>query len=131
MAVDALSNPSCSGARKRQRLDRTLVPDLDLWMEDGNIVIAAVDESSEDKTTYVFKCYKGLLSKHSPVFRDLLTLPQPSNADSEDSYEGLPLITLTDSYKDVKQLLQLLYYPRCVVVRFWDTGWQSSISICN
>ena len=78
-------------------------------MEDGNIIITATDEASEDKTTYAFKCHRSVLAKQSKVFEGLLTIPPSTEAG--DLYEGLPLIALSDPYADVKGLLHLLYEP--------------------
>lgn len=92
-----------------RRTPRELVPDMDLWMEDGNIIIAATDVSSEKKTTYAFKCHRSVLSKQSKVFEGLLGIP--SSEDSQDMYDGLPLIMLPDAWADVKGLLHYVYEP--------------------
>ncbi len=100
-------------APKRRRVDQDYVRDADLWVEDGNIIIAATDandpESTKGKTTYVFKCHRSLLSKQSKVFEGLLSIP-PS-AEAQDMYDGLPLVALPDTYADVKRVLQYLYEP--------------------
>ncbi len=46
--------------------------DDEFWFEDGNLIIVAQDVE--------FCVYKGPLVKHSPVFRDMLTLPQPAES---------------------------------------------------
>ncbi|RDX46023.1 hypothetical protein OH76DRAFT_1407373 [Lentinus brumalis] len=46
--------------------------DDEFWFDDGNLIIVAQDVE--------FCVYKGPLVKHSPVFRDMLTLPQPAEA---------------------------------------------------
>ena len=51
----------------------------DLWFEDGNVVLRAED-------TY-FKVYEGILSRESPVFVDMFSLPHPPGA-SDDSFKG-------------------------------------------
>lgn len=58
---------------------------------------------------YGFRVHQSVLSKHSPVFQDLFSLPQSADAEN---YEGIPvLVTLTDPYKDVKGLFRMLYNP--------------------
>ncbi|KAI0345782.1 hypothetical protein BDW22DRAFT_1353373 [Trametopsis cervina] len=83
------------------------VQDPELWMEDGNVIIAAVDDISERKTTHIFKCHKSVLAQQSEVFLSMFSIPPSLNA--KDLYDGLPFVRVTDSYKDVKRLLQLLY----------------------
>lgn len=80
-------------------------------MEDGNIIIAAMDPTSdaEESPNYVFKCHKSVLSKQSSVFEQMLNIPPSDNAD--DVYEGLPLVILPDPYQDVKAVLKFLYEP--------------------
>ncbi|TFK89062.1 hypothetical protein K466DRAFT_519692 [Polyporus arcularius HHB13444] len=46
--------------------------DDEFWFDDGNLIIVAQDVE--------FRIYRGPLVKHSPVFRDMLTLPQPADA---------------------------------------------------
>lgn len=99
---------------KRRRIDQSgeLVPDPELWLEDGNVIITAIDEpasTSGESTTYGFKCHKSVLAKQSSVFQTLFAMP-PSAA-AADVYEGLPLVALTDRYADVKGLLHYVYEP--------------------
>ena len=44
----------------------------DLWYGDGTVILIA--ESTG------FRVYQGLLAKHSEVFRDMFSLPQPVTA---------------------------------------------------
>ncbi len=104
-----VSESSSHSKLKRQRISRELVPDRDLWLEDGNIVIAVTDDTSEEKTTYAFKCHRSVLAKQSRVFEGLFGIPASEN--SEDVYEGLPLVMLPDAYADVKGLLHYIYEP--------------------
>lgn len=95
---------------KRPRVENEMVQDTEVWMDDGNVVIAAVeDDKKKGKTTHLFRCHKSVLSKHSPVFRDLFTMPQSS--DTKDIWEGFPLVTLPDPAQDVRLLLRMLYDP--------------------
>ena len=71
----------------------------DLWMDDGSIVIQA--ENSQ------FRIHRTTLSRHSPVFRDMFSIPQPT--DSDDTVDGCPIVRLSDSAEDVTHLLAALY----------------------
>ncbi|KAI0084542.1 hypothetical protein BDY19DRAFT_526787 [Irpex rosettiformis] len=97
-----LSQPS---SNKQRMADSGLRQDPDVWMSDGNVVITAKDKEG---VTWGFKCHKSLLSRHSRMFEGMFTLSQPQDAET---YEGLPLVTLTDPYADFKALLQMLYDP--------------------
>ncbi|KLO16690.1 hypothetical protein SCHPADRAFT_937718 [Schizopora paradoxa] len=84
-----------------------------LWFLDGNVVLAT--------DVYLFKVHKGVLSLQSTVFRDMFDL---SNAvistdggneieSVQDTYEGVPLVTLVgDDGEDVAHLLRAVYEPR-------------------
>ncbi len=107
--MSSVSETSSYNAHKRRRVSLELVQDPDLWIEDGNVVIAVADETSEEKIMRGFKCHRGVLAKHSQVFAGLFSIP-PSG-EAEDVYDGLPLVTLPDAYADVKNLLRFLYDP--------------------
>jgi hypothetical protein len=67
------------------------------WIEDGNLILEA--ESTR------FRVYKGILVKHSYVFRDMLSIPQPAD---QELFEGLPVVRLHDSSKEVTYFLSAL-----------------------
>ena len=88
-----------------------------LWFADGNVVLAT------DK--YLFKVYKGLLSMHSSVFKDMFELPnvgESSDGQSDgvlvqEMYEGVPLVTLVgDKGEDVACLLRALFEHQYVFI---------------
>ncbi|KAL5530738.1 hypothetical protein ACEPAF_6996 [Sanghuangporus sanghuang] len=70
----------------------------DFWFEDGSVILLA--------GTVAFKVHRGQLARHSEVFRDLLSLPQPID---EAIFEGCPLVELHDSPTDLWYLLRALY----------------------
>ncbi|KAI0079867.1 hypothetical protein K474DRAFT_1769979 [Panus rudis PR-1116 ss-1] len=83
-----------------------------LWFSDGSVVLRA------DNT--LFKVHMSQLSRHSIVFRDLFAMPQPVKAGSsstspttdtleESTYEGLPMLYLHDSARDLAHLLMAIY----------------------
>ncbi len=71
--------------------------DEEFWFDDGTIILAA--------RKVAFKIYKRPLSEHSPVFKDMLSLPQP-----EESRSGpCPLIHLEDDApEDLRHVFRVL-----------------------
>ncbi|KAJ7753411.1 hypothetical protein DFH07DRAFT_1061510 [Mycena maculata] len=72
-----------------------------LWFEDGNLVIQA--GSSQ------FRVYRGILAARSPVFQDMLSIPQPADAELVD---GCPLVRLPDSENEVTVFLKAIFLPQ-------------------
>lgn len=70
----------------------------EMSFEDGNFVIIA------GHTAY--RVHRGVMSRKSALFKDLLSLPQP---DSEEKYDGLPVVRLLDPAEDVTMLLDAIY----------------------
>ncbi|KAI1787710.1 hypothetical protein LXA43DRAFT_1028036 [Ganoderma leucocontextum] len=71
--------------------------DVDVWLADGNCVVVA--------NNFAFRVYKGILSLHSDLFRDLFSLPNSSNSDMMD---GCPIVTVTDDPHDIRCLFLVL-----------------------
>ncbi|KAH9916413.1 uncharacterized protein BXZ73DRAFT_105851 [Epithele typhae] len=72
--------------------------DSEFWFDDGNIVLIAGDVR--------FLFYQGILAKHSPVFKALFSLPQPSLPASEPP--SLPQVAISDSANAVRHFLRVL-----------------------
>ncbi|GBE89324.1 hypothetical protein SCP_1503320 [Sparassis crispa] len=70
--------------------------DAEFWFEDGSIVLIAQD--------IAFRVHRGVLSRHSEVFRDLLKVP----GKQEEKF-GCPFVHLSDSPADLRSLLRVLY----------------------
>ncbi|KIP08881.1 hypothetical protein PHLGIDRAFT_358088 [Phlebiopsis gigantea 11061_1 CR5-6] len=71
----------------------------DVWFEDGTVVLQVENT--------LFRVYSGLLSRHSPFFKHLFTLPQPPDAECCD---GCPLIKLVaDDAEDVRDFLLAIH----------------------
>ncbi|OCH84735.1 hypothetical protein OBBRIDRAFT_741067 [Obba rivulosa] len=68
----------------------------EFWYEDGSVVLVAQDTA--------FRIYRGLLAQHSPVFRDLFTIPQPNTSESVDD---CPVVRIPDDPDDVARLLRI------------------------
>ena len=106
--------PSTDQASKKRKRDHTSTnfstPTADpgirkkhpeFWFEDGNIILVAQDVE--------FKVYKGPLIKQSPVFRDMLSLPQGPDSASESA---LPVVHLPDHPHDIKWLLECVVFGK-------------------
>ncbi|KAL6298835.1 hypothetical protein BKA93DRAFT_713268, partial [Sparassis latifolia] len=72
--------------------------DAEFWFADGNIVLIM------DCTA--FRVHQSVLSRHSDIFRDLFTIPQP--ADTETMF-GCPVVQIYDPLSDIRLLLRVLY----------------------
>jgi hypothetical protein len=68
------------------------------WFDDGNIILEA--ELSQ------FRVYRGILSAHSVIFKDMFALAQPSG---EGDVEGCPVVHLSDRAEDVRIILEVLH----------------------
>lgn len=86
-----------------------VVRDNELWLEDGNIVLVA--------RNVAFRIYRGVLVTESPVFRDMLKVPQSVNLGTID---GCLVVNVSDSPEDLRNLLRVLYKNRKYVVDILD-----------
>jgi BTB/POZ domain len=70
-----------------------------LNLPDANLVIRSSDLVN-------FRVHKSILAVVSPFFTDLLSLPQPSDAES---IEGLPVVQLAEDAEVLNSLVSMLY----------------------
>ena len=70
----------------------------DFWFRDGNIVVIAGSAA--------FKVHRGQLERHSEIFRDLFSIPQPLE---QDMIDGCSYVELPDCPSDVFYFLSALY----------------------
>lgn len=75
----------------------------DFWFQDGNIVIIAGSAA--------FKVHRGQLERHSEVFSDLFSIPQPKE---QELIDGCSYVELQDCPSDVFYFLSALYDGLCV-----------------
>ncbi|KAI0080975.1 hypothetical protein K474DRAFT_1614450 [Panus rudis PR-1116 ss-1] len=72
-----------------------------LWFPDGNVVLISTDDIA-------FRLHKSVLGRHSSLFRDMFTLPQPQGANTEE-FDGCPAVRLQDSGNSVAGLISIFY----------------------
>ena len=117
-----MSSKSTEVPRKRPRVDSPppgaghgeqtpeTKHDTEFWFDDGSITLIARNVE--------FRVYKGILASRSAVFRDMFSFPQPEPSPessstsaaeaSSASATSCPLVHLTDSPEDVRELLRIL-----------------------
>ena len=75
-----------------------------LWYQDGNVILQA--EGMQ------YKVYKGLLAQQSTIFKDMFSLPQPSETMNSDMVEGCPVVHLSDAAGEVTFVLEEIFLRR-------------------
>ena len=83
--IDTSSNPT------HPNIER--VRDEEFWYEDGNIIIVT--------SNVEFKVFRGILMDHSPIFKDMLSLPQPASCDPSST---IPVVAVDDSPQDLRHV---------------------------
>jgi hypothetical protein len=78
----------------------------DLWFEDGNIILLANPEDS-DIDALAFKVHRGVLARHSEVFRSMFEGSHPPSND--EKVENCPVIRMHDIPLELSNLLKVLY----------------------
>ncbi|TDL25681.1 hypothetical protein BD410DRAFT_784719 [Rickenella mellea] len=78
-------------------------PHPDLWYSDGSVALIAEGTA--------FRVHGGLLAANSDIFKDMLRVPQP---DLVETYEGVPIIYLSDTKNDLEHLLKVIYRFQCL-----------------
>jgi hypothetical protein len=68
-------------------------------VSDTNLIIRSSDLVN-------FRVHKLVLAMASPFFKDLLSLPQPSDSESVD---GLPVVQLSENSELLRSLISMLY----------------------
>jgi hypothetical protein len=81
------------------RINWTLSQPETFDVSDTNFIIRSSDFID-------FRVHKSMLATTSPIFKDLLSLPQPSDGEIVD---GLPMVQLSESSELLNSLLSILY----------------------
>ena len=74
-------------------------PPESLDVPDANFIIQSSDNLN-------FRVHKSVLAMASPFFKDLLSLPQPSDSETVD---GLPVVQLSETSELLNSLVSILY----------------------
>jgi hypothetical protein len=77
---------------------------------DANLIIRSSDLVD-------FRVCKSALAMASPFFKDLLSLPQPSDGESVD---GLPVVRLSEDSELLNSLVSMLYPVPTVIPNSYD-----------
>ena len=72
---------------------------------DANIIIRSSDLVD-------FRVHKSVLAMASPFFKDLLSLPQPSDSET---FDGLPVVELSEDSELLNSLVSMLYPVRTAI----------------
>ena len=78
-------------------------PHGSLYFSDGNFVLTTIGSTGEH---VLFWVHQSILVKNSPVFKHMLS----SLGDANETYDGVPLVRLSDSREDLESLLGILYH---------------------
>jgi hypothetical protein len=92
------------------RINLTTSPPDTLDVPDANLIIRSSDLVN-------FRVHKPVLAMASQVFKDLLSLPQPSDGESVD---GLPVVQLSEDSDLLSSLVSMLYPLRPVIPNSYD-----------
>jgi hypothetical protein len=87
------------------QINPTTSPPPTFDVPDANIIIRSSDFVD-------FRVHKSVLTMTSPFFNDLLSLPQPSDSET---FDGLPVIQLSEDSELLNTLVSLLYPVRTVI----------------
>ena len=71
------------------------------WFDDGNVILQA--ENTQ------FRVHRSLLSLHSNVFKDMFSMPQPTDTTTAPNADGCPVITIFDKASDLEYVLSIFY----------------------
>ncbi|EIW56239.1 uncharacterized protein TRAVEDRAFT_50720 [Trametes versicolor FP-101664 SS1] len=87
----------------------------DFYFDDGDIVLQAELPSSPERCTFQLYCvHTTILRFHSDFFSNLFADAYPGQ---EQSFEGLPLVHMSDKPEDIVSLLSYVYNPSEYLLR--------------
>ncbi|KAI5117805.1 hypothetical protein M0805_004565 [Coniferiporia weirii] len=99
------------------------------YFTDGDIILSAPLMVADASTlrrgadisdvTVLFKIHKFQLAANSDVFSSMLELPTSPNNVNE-TYDGVPLVAMSDSAEEVEDLLRMLYKPWEIKIRQYN-----------
>jgi hypothetical protein len=92
------------------QINTTTSPPVTFDASDTNLIIRSSD-------CVDFRVHKSALAMASPFFKDLLSLPQPSDSESVD---GLPVIQLSEGSELLNSLVSILYPVPTVIPNTYE-----------
>ncbi|KAF5340604.1 hypothetical protein D9611_007347 [Ephemerocybe angulata] len=96
-----VADPEVEEQREDLQMDApSTITRSDIWFRDGNMILQT--EGTQ------FKVHQGFLEKHSSVFADMFSFPQPEG-DEESIVEGCHVVQIYDAPEDIELLLLALY----------------------
>lgn len=104
------SETARSDSESRESIGEERHPSL--YLSDGDIVISA-PKPNDPSTLVLFRLEMLSLRYHSPIFKDMLSLP--GSAATNEQYDGVPRVRLTDDAEDLAGLFKAMNNPTCVL----------------
>ena len=92
------------------KFSSTRSPPKPFDVPDANFIIRSSDNVD-------FRVHKSVMAMVSPFFKDLLSLPQPSDSESVD---GLPMVQLSEDSELLNSLVSMLYPGRPVIPNSYE-----------
>jgi BTB/POZ domain len=92
------------------QINPTTSPPPTFDVPDANIIIRSSDLVD-------FRVHKSVLAMASPFFKDLLSLPQPSDSET---FDGLPVVQLSEDSELLNSLVSILYPPHPVIPKSYE-----------
>ncbi|KAG8960309.1 hypothetical protein FRC03_006791 [Tulasnella sp. 419] len=89
--------------------------DDEFWMPDGTVIIAA--ENHATSARHLFRIHPSILSRQSPLFKQLFSLPV---SEEDEVIDGCAVVQLTDEAMHVKKFLEVLYDPSALPFERYD-----------
>ena len=91
---------------------RRLVEHETLYFPDGDVALSLEDTDGDGPFLRMYRVDKIYLTRHSPIFSGLFSLPSVSHVEI---YNGVPIVGLTgDNPVALEEVLRFIYYPACV-----------------
>ena len=101
--VTTVGAPICAHDRKLtvniHAVDPAPAKHPEYWFRDGNMVLVA-------KQRTAFRVHASALGRKSPVFNDVLGIPQP---EAQDLMDGCPVVHIADDPDDFTVFLAYVY----------------------
>jgi hypothetical protein len=94
----------------QDQINMTRSPSKNFDLPDGNLVLRSSDLVD-------FRVHKAVLAMASPFFKDLISLPQPSDTESVN---GIPVVRLFEDSELLYSLVSMLYPVPTVMPKSYE-----------